>query len=425
MKQIAVIGTGISGLTAAHLLSQKHQVTVFEKNDYIGGHTATVDVNVEGDDYVIDTGFIVFNNQTYPNFIKLLSKLGVEKQPTEMSFSVHNQHSGLEYNGHTLATLFAQKRNILNPKFWRLIYDIVRFNRLCKTLHEEGRASEKDNQTLGDFLNQHGFNDFFSQHYILPMAAAIWSASLNEIRDIQFLFFLNFFHNHGLLNVTNRPQWYVIKGGSRSYIPPLTANFAEHIVLNAQIEKITRENNKVQLHFAEQGAGMAASVQEFDEVVLACHSNQALALLADATSDEQRVLEDMPYSKNSVILHTDITLLPKRKQAWASWNYQLEPHSNKPACVTYNMNILQGLHSEHTFCVSLNQADNINKAKILRTFEYDHPTFSLTSLAAQQQREKICGQNHTHFAGAYWYNGFHEDGVRSGVDVANRFDCRL
>ncbi|WP_440873906.1 NAD(P)/FAD-dependent oxidoreductase [Thalassotalea sp. PLHSN55] len=417
MKNIAVIGTGISGLTAAYLLAKKHNVTVFEKSDRIGGHTATVDVQLKGQDYAIDTGFIVFNNRTYPNYLALLAELGIGKQETQMSFSVHNCQTGLEYNGHSLSSLFAQKRNIFRWQFWRLIADILRFNKLCKQAFSRNNFS--DNFTLADFLAKHKFNQFFAQHYILPMGAAIWSCSLDEMAGFQFQFFVRFFHHHGLLNIKDRPQWYVIPNGSRSYLAPLTQSFAEHIQTNANIVFITRENDKVQLHFDN------SAMQEFDEVVIACHSDQALALLKDASDDEKRVLSAMPYSANSVVLHTDTALLPKRKKAWASWNYQLSADRTKPASVTYNMNILQGMKSDDTFCVTLNQADDIETDKILARFTYHHPMFSVNSMKAQQQRKTICGHRQTHFAGAYWYSGFHEDGVRSAVDVAARFNCYL
>ncbi|WP_448249316.1 NAD(P)/FAD-dependent oxidoreductase [Thalassotalea agariperforans] len=422
MKNIAIIGSGISGLTSAYLLSQKHKVTVFEKNDYIGGHTATVDIDYHQTSYQLDTGFIVFNDKTYPNFLKLLAQIGVEKQPTEMSFSVQNCQTGLEYNGHNLDTLFAQRRNIFRPNFWRLISEIVRFNKVCKQAFADNDFSE--NLTLGDFLKQQGFSDFFAEHYILPMGAAIWSSSLSQMQAFQFQFFVRFFHHHGLLNITDRPQWYVIPNGSRSYIQPLIKRFEQNIKLNSDIEKVTRENNKVQLYFNASDAN-APTIEEFDEVVFACHSDQALALLADATVQEQAILSAMPYSLNDVVLHTDISLLPKRKKAWASWNYQLSDDRERSASVTYNMNILQGLTDAPTFCVTLNQNEQIAKDKILRKFQYAHPVFSLASFAAQQRRAEICGQQHTHFAGAYWYNGFHEDGVRSAVDVGKRFMCQL
>tara|TARA_R110001583_G_scaffold68686_3_gene195281 strand:- start:4853 stop:6184 length:1332 start_codon:yes stop_codon:yes gene_type:complete len=435
MKNIAIIGSGISGLTTAYLLAKKHKVTVFEKSEHIGGHTATVDVEVTGKSYAIDTGFIVFNNKTYPNFLALLDEIDVGKQEAEMSFSVHNTKTKLEYNGHNLDTLFAQRRNLFRPKFWRLVKEILRFNKLCKQAFDSQQYNEAD--TLGDFLIEHNFSQFFAEHYILPMGAAIWSSSLTQMEGFQFQFFVKFFHNHGLLNIADRPQWYVIPKGSRSYLSPLCQSFSDRIRVNSDIKFITRNNDKVQLHFSdldnEKGDindigdlnNQKAHVEEFDEVVLACHSDQALALLADPSSEESAILSAMPYSENSVVLHTDISLLPKRKKAWASWNYQLSADRDKPASVTYNMNILQGLNSEHTFCVTLNQRESIAPEKILREFTYHHPTFSLESIGAQQQRKQICGQRHTHYAGAYWHSGFHEDGVRSGVEVAQRFDCFL
>jgi predicted NAD/FAD-binding protein len=417
MKRIAIIGAGVSGLTTAYLLSKKHQVSVFEKSAHIGGHTATVDVELAGQSYAIDTGFIVFNNKTYPNYLALLDEIGVGKQETEMSFSVHNSATGMEYNGHNLDTLFAQRRNIFNPKFWWLVKEILRFNKLCKQSYQA--KNYLDSLTLGEFLQANKFSDYFAEHYVLPMGAAIWSSSLAQMQVLQFHFFVKFFHNHGLLNIADRPQWYVVPKGSRSYLAPLCKPFVDNIHLNADITAVTRENNEVQLHFVN------GESQTFDEVVLACHSDQALALLADASEQEQKILGAIPYSANSVVLHTDINLLPKRKKAWASWNYQLSANRAKPASVTYNMNILQGLNAKHTFCVTLNQREDIDKSKILREFIYHHPVFSTSSINAQKQRSAICGKQNTHFVGAYWYSGFHEDGVRSAVDVGQRFDCYL
>ena len=417
MKRIAIIGSGVSGLTAAYLLSKKHDVTVFEKNDRVGGHTATVDIEKDGEKLAIDTGFIVFNDKTYPNFLALLSEIGISKQATEMSFSVHNCQTGLEYNGHNLNTLFAQRRNIFKPIFWHLIKEIIKFNKLCKTIF--AKQDYQEGETLGKFLTDNKFSDFFAEHYILPMGAAIWSSSLSQMEDFDLRFFIQFFHHHGLLNVADRPQWYVIPQGSRSYLAPLCQPFKEQIKLNANITSITRDNDEVNIHFHDEPS------VTFDEVVIACHSDQALALISDASADEKSVLSAMPYSENNVILHTDESLLPHRRNAWASWNYQLSADRDKAASVTYNMNILQGLDSDTTFCVTLNQKDDIEPSKILQEFTYHHPIFSEKSIKAQQQRHLICGLNNTHFAGAYWYSGFHEDGVRSAVDVAKRFDCHL
>lgn len=422
MKNIAIIGSGISGLVSAYLLKQKHQVKVFECNDYIGGHTATKEIEYDGKTYAIDTGFIVFNDHTYPLFLQLLSKLGVGQQETEMSFSVHNCETGLEYNGHDLNTLFAQRSNLLRPKFWRLIKDILRFNKLCKEISQQissHTSSYHSEYTLGQFLNENKFNDFFNQHYILPMGAAIWSTSLNSMLQFQLEFFIRFFDNHGLLNINDRPQWYVIPGGSNQYIPALTASFEKDIMLNSKIKHVKRSGKEVTLVFDN------GSEQQFDEVVFACHSDQALKLLADANELERSILGDIPYTNNDVVLHTDTSLLPKRPRAWAAWNYMLNDKPDAPASVTYDMNILQGIESEHTFCVTLNQSDQIDPAKILGRYQYAHPVFNLTSQKAKQRRSQICGHNHTHFVGAYWYNGFHEDGVRSAVEMALRFECSL
>ena len=411
MKKIAIIGTGVSGLTCGHLLHKHYDVTLFEKNDYIGGHTATVDVEHSGINYAVDTGFIVFNDRTYPYFEKLLERIGVKRKPTQMSFSVHNEATGFEYNGHTFSSLFAQRRNIVRPKFWRLLYDIVRFNKLCKALHAKGHYTE---QSLGQLLQQHRFNDFFKYHYILPMGAAIWSTSIKEMENVGVEFFVKFFFNHGLLDITNRPQWYVIPGGSREYIKPLIAGFADNIKLNSHIKSVTRNAEGVTITFADDQKA------QFDKVIFACHSDQALALLGDPCEQETTVLGAIPYTENSVVLHTDESLLPDRKAAWASWNYLLNNNTDKAAVVTYQMNILQGIESDTQFCVTLNHLEGINQSKILREFTYHHPVFNQESIAAQQQKHTVDGQNNTYFCGAYWYNGFHEDGVRSAVDVAKQ-----
>ncbi len=410
MKSVAVIGSGIAGMTSAHLLSQAYDVTVFEKNDYIGGHTATIDVSVDGKSYAIDTGFIVFNDRTYPLFEKLLAKLGINRQATEMSFSVKNSQTGLEYNGHSLATLFAQKRNLFKPRFWRFLKEIVRFNTVCKTLHAQGDIDAS--YTLGDLLDKEGFSVFFRRHYILAMGAAIWSSSLDEMSAFPVRFFVQFFYNHGLLDINNRPQWYVIPGGSREYIAPLTAPYKDRIQLNADIAKVERDEQGVDIVMAN------GERKRFDKVVFACHSDQALALLANPTQKEQSILGAMPYTANSVVLHTDSSLLPKRKAAWASWNYLLSDDDNKKASLTYSMNILQGIDAKTQFCVTLNNDAMIDQDKILASFNYHHPVFNRESIQAQQRRDELLGDQHSYFCGAYWYNGFHEDGVRSAVDVA-------
>ncbi|RUO22305.1 FAD-dependent oxidoreductase [Aliidiomarina iranensis] len=418
--KIAVIGSGIAGMTAANLLSEQHDVWVFEKNNYIGGHTATVDVEVAGEAFAIDTGFIVFNDRTYPNFRALLRKHGVAWQDTQMSFSVQNPTTGLEYNGHNLRTMFAQKRNYLRPSFYKMLFDIVKFNKAAKNALTERSETELANLTLAEFVEELNLGNEFSTNYLYPMCAAIWSASLKEASAFPLSFFLRFFLNHGLLDVANRPQWHVIKGGSRSYIPALTKPFADKITLNADVVSVRRDENGVDIGFAD------GDTQRFDEVIMACHSDQALALLSDPSAEEQSILGGIPYQKNDVVLHTDIKQLPKRRAAWASWNYLLPKLDitgiQKPATVTYNMNILQGLtDATETFCVTLNNTAAIDPNKILRQFTYDHPVYSVDSFKQRARRLEICGKNRTHFCGAYWYSGFHEDGVRSAVDVAERF----
>ncbi len=416
--KIAVIGSGISGLVSAWQLSKKYQVTLFEKNAELGGHTATKDIDFNGKQYAIDTGFIVFNDWTYPNFNRFLDLLDVEHQPTTMSFSVKNTASGLEYNGHTLSTLFAQKRNWLNPKFYCFLAEIIKFNKLSKKL----LAGQIDNSgsvldlSLGEFLAEFKFSDYFKQNYILAMGAAIWSSGLEEMKAFPLRFFLRFFNNHGLLNISHRPQWSVVKGGSKQYIQALLKEMQTvDIQLNANIQTVRRTRDTVEIITDGQ-------VQTFDKLVFACHSDHALQLLDTPTTDETQVLGNIPYSNNQVILHTDSSLLPKRKAAWAAWNYYLSEQNPDTATLTYNMNILQGIQSETTFCVTLNQTEEIDPDKILGHYQYSHPVFNLTSFKAQKQRDTINGHNNTYYCGAYWYNGFHEDGIKSALDVCKMLD---
>lgn len=417
MKNIAIIGSGISGLTCAYLLDEHNKVTVFEKNEYVGGHTATIDIEHKGTQYAIDTGFIVFNDRTYPNFNRLLEQLGITRQETEMSFSVHNKQTKFEYNGHGINSLFSQRSNIFKPKFWRLISEIIKFNKLCKQAFRSDNIEAKS--TLGDFLAQHNFSTFFSEHYILPMGAAIWSTSLEEMEKFELRFFIQFFYHHGLLNITDRPQWYVVPGGSRVYVNAIQSKLSKPIVTSATIKHVKRLDMGVEI-VMENGESHL-----FDDVIFACHSDQALRLLADPTDAEIDVLSGIPYSRNEVVLHTDINLLPDRKLAWASWNYMLDGNLSRPSCVTYNMNILQGIRSNDTFCVTLNQSDAIDQNKIIRSFVYHHPVLDQSSVIAQKKRDLICGKNGCHFVGAYWYSGFHEDGVRSAIDVTKRFGQSL
>lgn len=416
--KIAIIGSGIAGLTSAYLLHKNHDVTVFEKNDYVGGHTHTVPVEVHGQIYHVDTGFIVFNDRTYPKFRALMREIGVTWQDTEMSFSVRDPDTGLEYNGHNLNTLFAQRKNLFSPRFHRLIRGILKFNKAAKNAYQSG--ANLDELTLGEFLREQHISPLVSDFYLLPMVAAIWSASLQEAEAFPLGFFLRFFENHGLLNVADRPQWATIDGGSSAYIKPLTQGFAERIHTQTKIKAVHRREHEEGAILIEFEDGPS---QAFDEVIFACHSDEALALLAQPTAAEQTVLGAIRYQTNDVVLHTDVRLLPRNKRAWASWNYLLhndDAARTRPSSVSYNMNILQRLEAPDVFCVTLNNTTAIQPDKILRSFKYAHPVYSVESMRARAQREAICGLNHTHFCGAYWYNGFHEDGVRSAVDVANR-----
>lgn len=413
--KIAIIGSGISGLSCAYLLNRQHDITVFEASDSIGGHTATKDVKVNGQDYAIDTGFIVYNDWTYPNFIKLLNELRVETQPTDMSFSVHCENSGLEYGGSNLNTLFAQRRNLFRPHYWQMLRDILRFNKAAVE-HLDSKQVDP-NSTLEDYLQQHHYSKAFIHDYLIPMGSAIWSASTKETLKFPLVFFIRFLKNHGLLSVNHRPQWHVISGGSRAYLAPLTARFREKIKTNCAVETVTRSEQGVNIKIK------GGDAEIFDQVVFACHSDQALALLNDSSAKEQRLLSAIPYKNNEVILHTDTRLLPKRKLAWSSWNYLKTSDATidqqpAPPVLTYNMNILQGIVAPETFCVTLNATDKIDATKILGRYQYAHPVFSLASEAAVNNWDTINGVNRTWFCGAYWGNGFHEDGVNSAVKVA-------
>ncbi|GGZ64742.1 NAD(P)/FAD-dependent oxidoreductase [Paraglaciecola chathamensis] len=417
-KRIAIIGSGISGLTCGHLLHKNHDITIYEANDYVGGHTATKDVTVKGRDYAIDTGFIVYNDWTYPHFIKLMNKLGVKSQPTEMSFSVKNETQNLEYNGNTINSLFAQRRNIFRPLFWRIVKDILRFNKLCKSQNIDALPQQ---QNLFGFLTEHRFSDAFIYNYILPMCAAIWSTSVEDIKAFPFKFFLRFFNNHGLLNITDRPQWYTLIGGSREYIAPLTEGFEKKIMLNAAVTSVAKTAQGYQVN-------SALGSKVFDEVIFACHSDQASAMLDNQDIPQREtinhILGAIKYIPNEVVLHTDESVLPKRKLAWASWNYNICDAQNahlSPAVLTYNMNILQCIDSSTTFCVTLNDRQSINDKDILAVYHYAHPQFNDDAIEAQARRSEISGVAGLHFCGAYWFNGFHEDGVRSALDVCQHF----
>jgi len=411
--RIAIVGTGISGLSAAYLLNRKHDIHVYESATCIGGHTATKDIQWEGHNYSIDTGFIVFNDWTYPHFEKLLEQLGVASKPTTMGFSVTNENSGLEYSGTNIDTLFSQRRNIFSSRHWRMIKDILRFNK--QSIIDVESARLPASLTLGEYLYSNRYSTGFMEDYLIPMGAAIWSASHKAMYDFPLQFFVDFFKNHGLLSVNNRPQWRVVAGGSNRYLEPLIQGFRDRISLNSPVEKISRTDQQVSILTA------AGNEQYFDRVVIATHSDQALAMLADPTDDEVAVLGKINYQMNDVVLHTDRSMLPSCRKAWSSWNYRITGEQQMLPVLTYNMNILQGIDSPTTFCVTLNDTNNIDVDKIIGRYQYAHPVFTLDSIQAQRQWPLINGVHNTWYCGAYWGNGFHEDGVSSALRVAQQF----
>ena len=413
--RIAIVGSGISGLVAGYLLSSEHEITVFEANDYIGGHTHTVDVDWQGERHAIDTGFIVCNDRTYPNFLKLLDHLGVPLQPTSMSFSVRSDRTGLEYNGTSLNTMFAQRRNLFRPSFYRMLKDILRFNRESLELLEKA----DDEITVGEYVESRGYREEFIGQYLVPMGAAIWSCPPGVFRRFPMRFIVEFYHHHGLLSLTNRPEWSVIPGGSRNYVENLTASFRGQIRLSCPVRSVRRFRDYVEVR-ADGGPA-----DQFDQVIFACHSDQALDILDDATRIEQELLSEFPYQTNIAVLHTDPAVLPRTRKAWASWNYHLPKAETAAATVTYNMNILQSLESKHVFNVTLNETDRIDPKKIIQTMTYHHPIYTTKRASAQARHGELIQNGRTSFCGAYWGNGFHEDGVNSALKVSEAFGITL
>ncbi len=413
--KIAIIGTGIAGNIAAYQLAREHEITVFEADNRIGGHTNTVDVEHAGQTHAIDTGFIVFNEWTYPNFITLLNELGVAWQDSDMGFSVQHEKTGLEYSGTNLNTLFAQRSNLFRPSFHRMIREILRFNHEAPALLEPAAQSV----SLGDYLSNNRYSKEFIEHFIIPMGAAIWSAKPTVMAQMPARFFIQFFQNHGMLSVNERPLWRVIKGGSNHYVEKLVAGHRERIRLNAPVVSVKRAVDHVMVKVRGQEA------ERFDQVFMACHGDQALDMLADPSPIEQQVLGKFSYQSNKAVLHTDHTLMPGRRLAWAAWNYHIPTHSQSRVAVTYNMNILQGIRAQDQFCVTLNHSHAIRPEKVIQCFQYSHPVFNAGTLAAQGQHEDVNGRNRTYYCGAYWRNGFHEDGVVSALDALKHFENRM
>ena len=408
--RIAVIGAGVSGLVAARLLSRENDVSVFEAEGYAGGHTRTVDVPSGGKTWAVDTGFIVYNEENYAAFSRLLARLSVATKPSTMSFSARCERTGLEYCPSSLNALFVQRKNLLRPAFWRMLADVGRFRREAAGLIRTG----DDGPTLGDFLAP-GYSRLFIEHFIVPMGAAIWSSPPGRVLDMPALFFARFFSQHRFLDATGQPRWRVVEGGSREYVAPLVAPFRDRIRLSTPVASIRRFEECVEV---TPGGG---TPERFDHAVIAAHSDQALRMLADASEAEREILSAIPYQENRVVLHTDTSLLPKGRAAWAAWNYLVPARATDRVTVTYDMNVLQGLPAPVEFLVTLNGAEDVRPGAVLRELTYHHPVFRRDGVAAQGRRGEINGVRRTWYCGAYWGNGFHEDGVRSAIEVARAF----
>ena len=409
--KIAIIGSGISGNTLAYYLNPHHQIALFESNDRIGGHSHTHHIDVFNQKVSVDTGFIVFNKKTYPNFLKLLHELKVPYEKSAMSFSVKDSQKDFEYNGTSLNALFAQRKNFINPKFYKMIREILRFNKSSIIL-----LSSNEEISLGDYLKREGYSDFFKKYYILPMGSAIWSSNIKTMMQFPAKFFIQFFNNHGMLNINDRPQWLTISGGSINYVNKMIEPFRKKIKINQNIKYVERKKDHIAIHHKDR-------IEKFDWVFFACHSDEALKLIKSPSLHEKNILKAIPYTDNEVILHYDDHFMPKRKLAWAAWNYHIDDNSNSPASLTYNMNILQNLKTEVPLLVTLNPMQKINKKKIIKTLSYAHPQYSLRGMEAQSKYHLISGVNRTSFAGAYWGNGFHEDGVKSALDAIQQFNA--
>lgn len=414
-SRIAIIGAGISGMVAAYLLADDHDLTIFEAGNYIGGHSNTIDIKTAHGVYALDAGFLVCNDRTYPNFLKLMVQLGVALQPSDMSFSVRSEATGLEYNGGTFMGLFAQRTNLLRPAFHRLLWETLRFNREApKLLDEPG-----DGPTLSEYLKSRKLAAEFIELYLIPMAAAIWSAKPEQIARFPAKYLVRHFQNHGLLDLFNRPQWYTVSGGAKRYVERLTQPFRDRIRLRCPVLSVRRTPNQVEVQPAQ------GPMETFDEVIFASHADQTLSILQDADSPERAVLGSFGYQENEAVLHTDTDVLSRNRRCWASWNYHVARTSEDRATVTYNLNQLQNIDSPDTFLVTLNRTAQVRPEKSLRHLRFHHPVYTREAVAAQMRWHEISGVRRTHYCGAYWGFGFHEDGVNSALAVARCFGKTL
>ena len=414
-QEIAVIGAGVSGLVSAWLLSAQHRVTVFEARDRMGGHTHTVPVRAGEKTIPVDTGFIVFNEPNYPLFTRLLERLGVAWDESDMSFSVSSNRSGIEYCGSSLSTLFAQRRNLFRPRIYAMLKEILRFNKHApRDLREAS-----DRVTLGAYLQRERYGRAFVDDYIVPMAAALWSAEPNKVLEFPARYFVEFFDNHAFLQIGGRPPWRVVRGGSHTYVRALTRSFADRIRTGTPVRGVRRVEDGVRIETDEGGT------EAFDAVVLAVHSDQALRMLRDPSPDEERVLGAIPYQANPTRLHTDASVMPRARRAWASWNYHVPRAPREAAAVTYHMNRLQNLRTQDDYFVSLNRSDEIDDGRVLKEMVYHHPIYTPAARQAQRSHQMINGVRNTWYCGAYWGHGFHEDGVRSAARVCARFGLEI
>ncbi len=411
--KIAIVGTGISGLVSAYLLSREHEIAVFEANDSVGGHTVTTDVRSNGGSLAVDAGFIVYNEANYPNFVRLLARLGVESQPASMSFGVRCDRTGLEYAGTNLDTLFAQRSNLLRLGHYRLLAEILRFHRAGRAALENGLRG-----TLADFLEQHRLSKTLAEHYLIPLTAAIWSTEPRRVLETPARFVLRFLDNHRLLGTGDYHAWRAIRGGSRRYVEKIVVPFADRIRLRTPVRRLERSAGGV-------GVSTDEGTELFDEVVVAAHADQALALLAAPSPAEEEVLGAIGYQRNRAILHSDASVLPRKRKAWASWNYRVPRDRGRPVAVTYNMTRLQTLATDTAYCVSLNVEEDLREEAAIASFDFEHPLFTEPAVAAQTRHAEVSGADRIHYCGAYWRNGFHEDGVVSALAVCERIGARL
>ena len=409
--RIAVVGSGISGNLAANILSVEHEVDIFEADSHVGGHAHTVDIRVYGHATSADVAFMVLNRRTYPNFCRMLELLDVETQESDMSLSVRCWRTGLEYQGSSLNGLFAQRRNLVRGSFYRMLLDVMRFNRRALEFCESG----DDRVLLGDFLNDIGVGQEFREQYLIPMSAAIWSTNPACLFDFPAKFMVGFCRNHGLLQLSDRPQWLTIAERSRNYVTELTRHLRDRIFLNSPVRDIRRVSGAVRLSFDHRGPA------DYDHVVLASHADQSLRMLIDASETEREILSGFPYQENTAVLHTDDAVLPQRRRAWASWNYHIPELSTGQVSVTYDLNRLQSLGLPGPLCLTLNPNCAIDETKVVQRFQFQHPVFSKESVDSQKRFEEINGRNRVSFCGAYLGYGFHEDGVNSALSVTRKF----